>query len=40
MPEQLIYTQFFEPIAAAIGIGLDIEAPNGILIVDIGGGDD
>lgn len=27
-----------EPIAAAIGVGLDIEAPQGNLIVDIGGG--
>jgi rod shape-determining protein MreB len=27
-----------EPIAAAIGIGIDIEQPNGSLIVDIGGG--
>lgn len=27
-----------EPIAAAIGIGVDIKAPNGSMIVDIGGG--
>ena len=27
-----------EPIAAAIGIGIDIEQPNGSLVVDIGGG--
>lgn len=27
-----------EPIAAAIGVGLDIEAPQGNLIVDVGGG--
>lgn len=27
-----------EPLAAAIGIGLDITKPNGIMIVDIGGG--
>jgi rod shape-determining protein MreB len=27
-----------EPIAAAIGIGVDIKAPNGTMIVDIGGG--
>lgn len=27
-----------EPIAAAIGIGLDVEEPNGHMIVDIGGG--
>ncbi len=27
-----------EPIAAAIGIGIDIEQPNGSMIVDIGGG--
>src|SRR5262245_8935612 len=27
-----------EPIAAAIGIGIDIEAPIGNMIVDIGGG--
>jgi rod shape-determining protein MreB len=28
----------YEPIAAAIGIGIDITAPNGTMIVDIGGG--
>ncbi len=28
----------FEPMAAAIGIGLDVEAPQGNMIVDIGGG--
>jgi rod shape-determining protein MreB and related proteins len=28
----------FEPMAAAIGIGLDVEAPEGNLVVDIGGG--
>ena len=28
----------FEPMAAAIGIGLDVEAPEGNMIVDIGGG--
>ncbi len=28
----------FEPMAAAIGIGIDVEAPNGCMIVDIGGG--
>ncbi|MCF8226146.1 MAG: rod shape-determining protein [Bacteroidales bacterium] len=28
----------FEPMAAAIGIGLDVEAPDGIMVVDIGGG--
>ena len=27
-----------EPIAAAIGIGIDIQQPNGSMIVDIGGG--
>lgn len=27
-----------EPVAAAIGAGLDIEAPQGVMIVDIGGG--
>lgn len=27
-----------EPIAAAIGIGVDISQPNGVMIVDIGGG--
>ena len=27
-----------EPMAAAIGIGIDVEAPNGCMIVDIGGG--
>lgn len=28
----------FEPMAAAIGIGIDVSAPNGCMIVDIGGG--
>ena len=28
----------FEPMAAALGIGLDIEAPQGNMVVDIGGG--
>jgi len=28
----------FEPMAAAIGIGLDVEAPEGSMVVDIGGG--
>ncbi|SOD97065.1 rod shape-determining protein [Spirosoma fluviale] len=28
----------YEPIAAAIGIGIDITQPNGTMIVDIGGG--
>ena len=28
----------FEPMAAALGIGLDIEAPEGNMVVDIGGG--
>lgn len=28
----------FEPMAAAIGIGLDVEAPAGNMVVDIGGG--
>lgn len=28
----------FEPMASALGIGLDIEAPKGNMIVDIGGG--
>lgn len=28
----------FEPMAAALGIGLDVEAPEGHLVVDIGGG--
>ncbi len=28
----------FEPMAASIGIGIDVEAPDGSMIVDIGGG--
>ena len=28
----------FEPMAAALGIGLDVEAPEGNMVVDIGGG--
>lgn len=28
----------YEPMAAAIGIGLDVEAPEGFMVVDIGGG--
>ena len=28
----------FEPMAAALGIGLDVEAPTGNMVVDIGGG--
>lgn len=32
-----VYT-IYEPLAAALGIGLDIEASSGFLIVDIGGG--
>ncbi len=28
----------YEPMAAAIGIGIDVEAPHGSMIVDIGGG--
>ncbi len=28
----------FEPMAAALGIGLDVEAPDGNMIIDIGGG--
>jgi rod shape-determining protein MreB len=32
-----VYT-IYEPLAAALGIGLDIEASSGYLIVDIGGG--
>lgn len=28
----------YEPMAAALGIGLDVEAPEGNMIVDIGGG--
>jgi rod shape-determining protein MreB len=32
-----VYT-IYEPLAAALGVGLDIEASNGFMIVDIGGG--
>ena len=28
----------FEPMAAALGVGLDVEAPKGNMVVDIGGG--
>ncbi len=28
----------YEPMAAALGIGLDVEAPSGCMVVDIGGG--
>ena len=28
----------FEPMAAAIGVGIDVLAPEGNMIVDIGGG--
>ena len=28
----------YEPMAAAIGIGLDVNAPEGNMVVDIGGG--
>jgi len=28
----------FEPMAAALGIGIDVEAPEGTMVVDIGGG--
>ena len=28
----------YEPLAAAVGIGLDVEAPEGNMVVDIGGG--
>ncbi len=28
----------YEPMAAAIGIGLDVEAPEGFMLIDIGGG--
>ncbi len=28
----------YEPMAAAIGIGIDVEAPSGCMVVDIGGG--
>ena len=28
----------YEPMAAAIGVGIDVEAPDGSMVVDIGGG--
>lgn len=28
----------YEPMASALGIGLDVEAPNGNMVIDIGGG--
>ncbi|MEF9932235.1 MAG: rod shape-determining protein, partial [Bacteroidales bacterium] len=28
----------YEPLAAALGIGLNVEAPSGLMVVDIGGG--
>ncbi len=28
----------YEPMAAAIGIGLDVEAPEGCMVIDVGGG--
>lgn len=28
----------YEPLAAAVGIGIDVEAPEGNMVVDIGGG--
>lgn len=28
----------YEPMAAALGIGLDVQAPSGLMVVDIGGG--
>ncbi len=31
-------TMIFEPMAAALGAGLDVEAPEGNMIIDIGGG--
>ncbi len=37
MPEAGMY-MIYEPMAAALGIGLDVEAPQGNMIVDIGGG--
>lgn len=36
VPEELFLIE--EPIAAAIGAGLDIEKPCGNMVVDIGGG--
>lgn len=35
MPEDEMY-MIYEPMAAAIGIGLDVQAPEGNMIVDIG----
>ena len=35
--EHAIY-MIYEPMAAAIGIGIDVESPEGCMIVDIGGG--
>ena len=28
----------YEPMAAMLGIGIDVEAPEGNMVVDIGGG--
>ena len=38
MPVDVMCTWFFEPMAAAIGVGIDVLAPEGNMIVDIGGG--
>ena len=37
-PEDVDVYMIYEPMAAALGIGLDVEAPEGNMIVDIGGG--